>query len=264
MRLVNYTPHEIVVVAQDERLVRIPSSGIARCSVTTEPVRTVSIDEPDTTEPADVVLVEQTFGAVIGLPDPVDGVIVVVSGMVLDHPSTANRGDLAAPGDLVRNAAGQPIGCRGLRLRTPPVEVDLSDCYDAGGRIDEGWTVANEASMALDRAGVRWTVARWERWCAERDWRRVTSPFSAEVRTWMASYRPSPLQLAHDPHTPAGTVETERAHLADLAAKAGVEYHGETLAELRARPRGQCPRCGFGGAVGETCGYHRGESLVQL
>jgi hypothetical protein len=58
--------------------------------------------------------VRRTWGALTGLPVPVEGVYLLVAALVAAHPDAAGRGDLLTPGDLVRDAVGQPIGCRGL------------------------------------------------------------------------------------------------------------------------------------------------------
>jgi hypothetical protein len=51
-------------------------------------------------------------GAVIDLPSPQDGVMLIVSSIVRgQHP---RRDDLLSPSELVRDADGNVIGCRGL------------------------------------------------------------------------------------------------------------------------------------------------------
>ena len=46
------------------------------------------------------------------LPDPVPGVLLIVSRMVAEH--TAGRDDLVFPDDLVRDESGAVTGCRRL------------------------------------------------------------------------------------------------------------------------------------------------------
>ena len=103
MSFVNLTPHEITIIGA-ETIVVPPSGTVARVS---------SVSVPSM--PRDgVECTVFVFGGVQGLPEPAAGVTFIVSGMVLD---ACNRSDLAAPGVLVRDDAGQPIGCRGLRVR---------------------------------------------------------------------------------------------------------------------------------------------------
>ena len=56
----------------------------------------------------------QTDGKTIDLPpqDAADQMIYIVSGLVRE--ANPSRTDLYSPGDLIRDSAGQPIGCRGL------------------------------------------------------------------------------------------------------------------------------------------------------
>jgi hypothetical protein len=42
-------------------------------------------------------------------------VLLIVSGMVREALA-GSRSDVASPGALVRNAAGQPVGCNGLNI----------------------------------------------------------------------------------------------------------------------------------------------------
>ena len=59
-----------------------------------------------------IALSRVTFGEVTGLPDPVEGTLYIVSALV--RSALPARTDLASPGDLVRDAAGAVIGCKGL------------------------------------------------------------------------------------------------------------------------------------------------------
>ena len=61
-----------------------------------------------------VVLYRQSFGAVDGLPVPAEGTMYVVSLLV--RQAAPDRADLASPGELVRDNAGQPTGCKGLAV----------------------------------------------------------------------------------------------------------------------------------------------------
>lgn len=76
-----------------------------------EPIR-VSCEsrKVDTVEGIDIY--ENIYGEVTGLPEFKEGVYYVVSAMV--RQALPNRKDLLSPGQLIRNEAGQPIGCLGL------------------------------------------------------------------------------------------------------------------------------------------------------
>ena len=100
--IINATPHAINETTSNRTF---PPSGIvARVAATSTPAGSI----------AGIPCFTTTFGEVEGLPDPQEGVAIIVSGMVLDA-CKGKRFDLVAPGELVRNEAGQPIGCKGFR-----------------------------------------------------------------------------------------------------------------------------------------------------
>ena len=106
MKLKNFTPHNVVIVINDSKIV-IPSDGIAR--VTETKTATPSID-------VDGVVIEtfvSAFGEVENLPPQEDGVMVIVSAMVAS--AAKDRNDLLVPGELVRDNDGNIIGCKSLR-----------------------------------------------------------------------------------------------------------------------------------------------------
>lgn len=108
VRLMNCTPHEITVVGEaGEVVLTLPPSGmVARCSVKKEHVATLGVGNHN------IPVSWVTFGEVVDLPEPVDGVIYVVSRIVAE--ARRDRDDLLIPDDLVRDAEGRVIGCRGF------------------------------------------------------------------------------------------------------------------------------------------------------
>lgn len=110
-RLINLTPHDVnVQITEGEALVAIPPSGkIARVSVTTTPKGELS------TPFGDIPLFADVFGEVEGLPVPVEGTFLIVSGMVAAHQSVKGRADVLRPGDLIRDENKRVIGCKGLK-----------------------------------------------------------------------------------------------------------------------------------------------------
>ena len=101
---VNLTPHVINVWANDgTHVVDIPSSGtVARLAVKPELVR---VD-------GGIPIYVGRVGDIVGLPAEVAGVSLIVSGAV--RSALPGRKDLFSPGELIRNDAGNPIGCLGL------------------------------------------------------------------------------------------------------------------------------------------------------
>lgn len=101
--MLNLTPHQINVYDGDTLAVTVPPSGqVARVSERATKVGTAE----------GAALYTSQRGEVTGLPEPVVGTLYVVSAQV--RLALPERGDLASPGQLVRNEAGQPVGCVGL------------------------------------------------------------------------------------------------------------------------------------------------------
>lgn len=120
MKLINLTPHAVAIYSADgkQHLVTVPPSGqVARVSVVREPcgyLNGVPLPEPDEdgNATAAVPVSSPSYGQPEGVPPAESGVAYVVSLMV--RQALSHRSDLLSPGDLVRNEAGQPVGCRGL------------------------------------------------------------------------------------------------------------------------------------------------------
>lgn len=104
-KLVNLTPHPITVGT-----VTLPPSGtVARVAVSRQQVGVIPLEDGSA-----IPVFETRYGEVSGLPLPEDGTILIVSAMVRTHPSLCDRLDVASPGNLVRDSAGQIVGCDGL------------------------------------------------------------------------------------------------------------------------------------------------------
>lgn len=104
---VNLTPHGIIILDygrdKNDRLFVPPDGQVARVETTSEDLGTRD----------GVPVTKTTFGEVVGLPDPEEGIYLIVSRLVLEAVKDA-RDDVFAPGELVRNDDGRPIGCRVL------------------------------------------------------------------------------------------------------------------------------------------------------
>lgn len=59
-----------------------------------------------------VSITESTFGETTDLPERQEGVYLIVSRMILE--ANKDRSDLLVPNELVRDEAGNIIGCRSL------------------------------------------------------------------------------------------------------------------------------------------------------
>jgi len=104
MKFLNLTPHPLTILSGDVTT-HLPVSGNApRLSVERESLGTVG----------DFPIVRSTMGAPTGLPDAEDGVVLIVSALVAEHPGLASRDDLAYPGEAVRDETGKITGAKGL------------------------------------------------------------------------------------------------------------------------------------------------------
>ena len=106
--VINLTPHAVNVISDDNSIATtIPASGnVARCSQTIDIVGALTLDS------VVIPISASSYGEVVDLPDPQDGVYYIVSRLVMS--ACPARQDLLVPNDLVRNDAGQVIGCRSL------------------------------------------------------------------------------------------------------------------------------------------------------
>ena len=104
--LVNLTPHDITIRLEDGDRI-IPASGtVARVTTSQVPAGTVD----------GIPVSAQTFGQIEGLPDPQDGVVFVVSAIVLAAAKEAGRTDVVAPDTAraIRDDAGRIVAVPGL------------------------------------------------------------------------------------------------------------------------------------------------------
>ena len=105
MQFVNLTPHVINVVRTDGSILSIPASGkVARCEEQRKLTNT-----HDGIEYFDV-----RYGNVYDLPEPEFEMVYIVSMAV--RVAVPFRFDVVSPGELVRDDAGKPIGCKGFAV----------------------------------------------------------------------------------------------------------------------------------------------------
>lgn len=110
IKLINLTPHAVNVLSEDKspHFTLPPSGTVARVSTTRKRVDVLYSEQA----PEGIAVFGVRFGEVVGLPAEADDVFYVVSALV--KTACPERSDLLSPGELVRNEAGQPIGCIGL------------------------------------------------------------------------------------------------------------------------------------------------------
>lgn len=108
----NLTPHPLYVKTMGGEYVTIPPSGdVARVTYDRFPPEQTNIGGHEVS-----VAVAGQPRVIVGLPEPEDGVVLIVAKAVSDA-APAGRGDLLSPGRLLRDEDGTVIGCDGLTRR---------------------------------------------------------------------------------------------------------------------------------------------------
>lgn len=111
--IINLTPHSIIIPGCS------PPHGDAPADWTLPPSGLIARAETKSTpaDPIDGIPTSHLeYGALVDVPDPRDGVYLVVSAICVMAARAQGRSvdDLLVPGDQIRDSAGRVIGCRSL------------------------------------------------------------------------------------------------------------------------------------------------------
>lgn len=100
----NGTPHPITLLNADNQVVQVLPKGeiVPRLTTTTVVVGEVN----------GVSITETSFGETQDLPAPEEGVLWIVSRLILS--ANSHRSDLLVPNELVRDNDGNIVGCKSL------------------------------------------------------------------------------------------------------------------------------------------------------
>lgn len=107
MRIVNLTPHAVKIVDGGNNVVAVfPSDGVARASQ-----HDVLVDEINS-----IPVVKTEFGEVLGLPEPTEGTVFIVSRITVEaaRAQGLSTDDLLVTSGAVRDDQGRIVGCRAL------------------------------------------------------------------------------------------------------------------------------------------------------
>jgi hypothetical protein len=109
VKLVNLTPHPVVLVTSDGRHISLPSEGVVRVREVVEEVGKLEVDGV-------VIPLRRKFlsGELEGLPQPEEGTVYIVSFIAAQKAWELGRTDVMAPGDPVRNEQGHIVGVSSL------------------------------------------------------------------------------------------------------------------------------------------------------
>ena len=102
-KIINLTPHDITITDGPT----FPPSGI---------VARVSVQQVDAGTIAGIPVKTQTFGDIVDLPAPQDGMVFIVSAIVLAAAKAVGRTDVVAPdtSNAVRNDQGHIVSVPGF------------------------------------------------------------------------------------------------------------------------------------------------------
>lgn len=115
MQIINLTPHAINYHGKGGWIEQFPPDGrVARVEMREQETFDGAMGVQCKTRP--------TPKGTIGLPNPVEGVYLIVSSMVRE--ANPSRLDLLSPTDLVRDEKGAVVGCKSFDTNylTAPVE----------------------------------------------------------------------------------------------------------------------------------------------
>ena len=107
MRIANLTPHEVKIVDGGNNVVAVfPSDGVARASQ-----HDVLVDEINS-----IPVVKTEFGEVLGLPEPAEDTVFIVSRITVEAACAQglSTDDLLITSGAVRDDQGRIVGCRAL------------------------------------------------------------------------------------------------------------------------------------------------------
>lgn len=103
MQILNYMPHTLNIELPDGERIAIESSGVARCTV-----KNVQVGEVN-----GIPVVSAEYGEIVGLPEPAEDTVYVVSMLVAQR---SGRSDVVGPdsGSSAIRENGQVIAVRNL------------------------------------------------------------------------------------------------------------------------------------------------------
>lgn len=107
MKIVNLTPHELVIYSEEKEIKRIPSSGIVRVKEENEKIGEIN----------SIPIFKKRYTRSEGLPEPEEDTFYFVSLIVAQ--ANPQRDDLLLSSDLVRDENGRILGCKSFAQINP-------------------------------------------------------------------------------------------------------------------------------------------------
>ena len=108
MEIVNLTPHDVVLVVGEKKIVFPPSGIVARCKTIKQTVGIIEVNGNN------VMVNKSIFGEVENLPQQKPDTMYIVSSLVAQ--AAKDRDDLIIPDDTVRDDKGVIVGCKAFAI----------------------------------------------------------------------------------------------------------------------------------------------------
>lgn len=106
MQLINCTPHTVSLIVNNQTFNIAPSGVLPR-------IRQERKSSTFKTIYGSIPLTKVEMGDLVGLPEPTEDTLYIVSLLVLEAGKRIGRTDLLAP-DTIRDERGNIIGCSGF------------------------------------------------------------------------------------------------------------------------------------------------------
>ena len=112
INILNCTPHPVHLMNEENEVVAtFPKCEIApRLLENSEIIETLELQSPHFVDIIQVPISKTSFGDVENLPAKSEGILLIVSRMILE--ACESRNDLIVPDGIVRNDKGHIIGCK--------------------------------------------------------------------------------------------------------------------------------------------------------
>lgn len=113
MKLVNLTPHKVIIKLEGKEIVVEPSGIVARVREVVEDVGELILDD------GTAIPLRRKFlsNVVDGLPEPQEDTVYIVSYLAAQAAWLAGRDDVVATGDPVRDSEGNITGIKSLYVK---------------------------------------------------------------------------------------------------------------------------------------------------
>ena len=106
VKVINCTPHDVVIISESGNITFERSGIIPRLKEVQQKINSINSNG------IEIDIMKKSFLEPEGLPEPQENTIFIVSALVAG--AIKNRDDLVIPNDTVRDDQGRIVGCKNL------------------------------------------------------------------------------------------------------------------------------------------------------